>query len=119
MISYNSHRRKTDNRVKRVKSKRWIECPYCYCPDIVKDGHMRRKKGRVKRVQKYQCRGCGRRFILLRLPPKISKKIGMRIMELHHDGHTYRLIRDSLLESHGVKISHQTINRYIKGREVI
>ena len=50
-----------------------LSCPSCQCTSLFKDGF--RKLGDGLKIQRWLCRGCGRRFSEPKLPKENSKRL--------------------------------------------
>ena len=90
-------------------------CSKCYSTDIVKQGFRKLKKG-TKR-QRYACKNCHSRFILGEngFSNVISDlKIISESLNLVMSGMSYRNIARHIETVHQVKISHASVNNWIR-----
>jgi putative transposase len=88
-------------------------CKYCGSTNVIKRG-FRKKKG--CRVQRFSCRGCGKRFILEEAFERIKStpKIITIALDLFFKGCSYRKIVDHLKQFYGVKVTHVAIIKWVK-----
>lgn len=87
-----------------------IICPKCNSARIIKNGKRRLKTSAIK--QRYSCLDCNRKFSLTDDRIKITKEIGIKIMEFN-DKFSLRNIQKKLLADNNLQISHSNILRYI------
>ena len=90
-------------------------CSKCYSTEIVKQGFRKLKNG-IKR-QRYTCKNCNNRFILgengfsnVTSDPKIISES----LNLVMSGISYRNIARHIETVHQIKISHVSVNNWIK-----
>jgi len=89
------------------------ECKFCGSKRIIKRGIRRNKKGRV---QRYECKGCQRRFSVDDgfSKMKFNPKVVTLALDLYFKGISLRKIRDHLTQFYDVKINHKTIHNWLK-----
>ena len=87
-------------------------CPDCDSEKIQKYGARKNKSGITK--QRYKCLGCNSTFIL---DPTKKIKGNARILclalDMYYKGNSLRDIQDTLYQSFGLKLHHETIRRWI------
>ena len=86
-------------------------CPYCESNELIKDGT---RKTTMGKKQKWLCNTCNGRFVAE--PIKKSKGNTDTVtlsMDLYFKGCSYRDIQDTLRQSYGLKIHHETVRRWI------
>jgi transposase-like protein len=85
-------------------------CPSCKSEKILKDGTRKNKSG-VK--QRYKCQDCSSYFVL---DPAKGIKGNARILclalDMYYKGNSLRDIQDTLYQSFGLKLHHETIRRW-------
>ncbi len=85
-------------------------CPSCKSDSIIKKGLRRNKSGNK---QGYKCRACGLYFVL---DPAKGIKGNARILclalDMYYKGNSLRDIQDTLYQSFGLKLHHETIRRW-------
>ena len=103
----------TQNKIE--KTDRPKICLKCYSTEIIKNG-LRTLKNETKR-QRYECKNCHNRFILgengfsnVESNPKIISES----LNLVMSGMSYRNVARHIETAHQVKISHVSINNWIK-----
>ncbi|MBI2107266.1 IS1/IS6 family transposase [Candidatus Woesearchaeota archaeon] len=87
-------------------------CVYCSSDKIFKRGVRKTKIG-IKQV--YCCKDCKRRFVLE--PIKYIKgnaKLISLVMNDYFKGHSLRDIQDSIFQFYNLKVTHETIRRWIR-----
>lgn len=88
-------------------------CPRCKSSSIIKSGFRRNND---KKIQRYECRDCGHRFISndgfekMRSDPKIVTLS----LDLYFKGISLRKIVDHLRQFHGVKVTHISVYKWIR-----
>lgn len=101
----------TEQRWRRIpRLSQFIECPKCgHVGEVVKDGVRENRSDGT--IQRYECRNCGKGFILRdNYKFKFNMTTLKRVLELHRQNKSTRVIAALL----SVKISHVTIARWIK-----
>lgn len=89
-----------------------ITCEYCKSEDVIKYGTIKNKE---QNKQRYLCRNCKKTFYQdsefngLKANPKIV----VLTMDLYYKGLSLREISDTLFQFYNLKISHETIRRWI------
>lgn len=86
-------------------------CVYCGSENIVKDGVRKNKNGNK---QKFLCQECKKRFVLE--PIKYIKgnaKLVCLAMDCYYKGNSLRDIADTFKQFYGLKVTHETIRRWI------
>lgn len=85
-------------------------CPSCKSESIIKKGIRKNKSGNK---QGYKCRACGSFFVL---DPTKHIKGNARILclalDMYYKGNSLRDIQDTLYQSFGLKLHHETIRRW-------
>jgi transposase-like protein len=87
-------------------------CQYCNSANIVKCGY---RYNENKKVQRYQCNECKRRFILNKGFEKmrINPKIITLSLDLYFKGVSLRKIVDHIKQFHGIEVSHMAVYKWI------
>jgi transposase-like protein len=81
---------------------------------VIKKGFRKRKSGKVHR---YECKECGRKFVLHESgfhKMKNKPKIITLALDLYFKGVSLRKIKDHLKQFHGVEVSHMAIYKWIE-----
>ena len=85
-------------------------CPKCKTDKILKDGERKNKSGTK---QRYECSVCGYHFVI---DPAKGIKGNARVlclaMDMYYKGNSLRDIQDTLYQSFGLKLHHETIRRW-------
>lgn len=86
-------------------------CPYCNSNNIIRDGT---RKTTLGKKQKWLCQTCNGRFVLEPIKKcKGNAEVITLAMDLFFKGCSYRDIQDTLKQSFGLKIHHETVRRWI------
>lgn len=86
-------------------------CPECRSKNIVNNGT---RKTKIGTRQRYFCKDCHKRFTLEPLKNHLlNAKMLCLVCDLYFKGNSLRDIKDTLLQSFGVKINHETIRQNI------
>jgi len=87
-------------------------CPECKSDKLIKRG-VRKNKNVQK--QRYSCKECGKRFILdVASKTKGNGKIVTLCLDLYFKGISLRKIQDHIYQFYNFRISHMTIQRWIR-----
>lgn len=87
------------------------KCPECKSKNIVSNG---KRKTKVGIRQRYKCKDCSKRFTLEPLKNHLlNAKMLCLACDLYFKGNSLRDIKDTLRQSFGVKINHETIRQNI------
>ena len=87
------------------------KCPKCKSKKIVNKGK-RKTKSRIR--QRYKCNDCGKRFTLEPMKNHLlNAKMLCLACDLYFKGNSLKDIKDTLRQSFGVKINHETIRQNI------
>lgn len=87
------------------------KCPECKSENIVSNGKRKTKSG-IR--QRYKCKKCNKRFTLEPLKNHLlNAKMLCLACDLYFKGNSLRDIKDTLKQSFGVKINHETIRQNI------
>ena len=85
-------------------------CPSCKSENIIKKGIRHNKSGNK---QGYNCKACGSFFVI---DPAKGIKGNARVlclaMDMYYKGNSLRDIQDTLYQSFGLKLHHETIRRW-------
>ncbi len=85
-------------------------CPKCKSENIIKKGIRHNKSGNK---QGYNCRECGSFFVLDPLKGiKGNARIVCLAMDMYYKGNSLRDIQNTLYQSFGLKLHHETIRRW-------
>ncbi|MBI2558808.1 IS1/IS6 family transposase [Candidatus Woesearchaeota archaeon] len=86
-------------------------CPECKSKNIVNNG---KRKTKIGIRQRYSCKDCQKRFTLEPLKNHLlNAKMLCLACDLYFKGNSLRDIKDTLFQSFGVKINHETIRQNI------
>lgn len=98
-----------DNNLEKELNKE--ACVYCGTDNIVKDGVRKNKNGQK---QKFLCRSCKKRFVLEPIRYiKGNAKLVCLAMDCYYKGNSLRDIADTFKQFYGLKVTHETIRRWI------
>lgn len=92
-----------------------VLCRYCNSPTVIRYG----VRGKTVQKQIYQCKDCDRRFVLdtaferMRNDPKIISLT----LSMYFRNMSLRSISQTLEETYGLHVAHQTIHKWIKKYE--
>src|SRR3989344_8471956 len=88
------------------------ECPSCKSSNLIKRGLRNSKKGKI---QRYSCKDCRKRFTASPIKYiQIDTKNICLVMDLYFKGLSLRDIQDNIFQFHNIKVSHESIRRYIR-----
>ncbi|MDE1860087.1 MAG: DDE-type integrase/transposase/recombinase [Candidatus Micrarchaeota archaeon] len=86
------------------------ECPECKSTEITKQGMRKNKSGNK---QKYKCAKCGAYFIIDAAKHiKGNARILCLALDMYYKGNSLRDIQNTLWQSFGLKLHHETIRRW-------
>jgi len=104
--------KKTPQQKQKTKHHNKRVCRYCNSANIVKKGYRRNEN---KKVQRYRCKDCGRKFILNKgfERMRINQKIITLSLDLYFKGVSLRKIVDHIRQFYGVKVSHIAVYKWI------
>lgn len=104
---------KVENAKPIEKPKYNIEvCPHCMSEKLIKRGI--RKNANVEK-QRYSCKKCKRRFVIdIAKKTKGNGQIVTLCLDLYFKGISLRKIQDHLWQFYNMRISHMTIQRWIR-----
>ncbi|MBI2498679.1 IS1/IS6 family transposase [Candidatus Woesearchaeota archaeon] len=94
-----------------IEERQSRKCPNCKSSKIVRNAKRKTKSG-IK--QRYLCKNCKKRFVLEPIRYiQVNAKILCLIMNEYFKGHSLRDIQDTLDQFFQVKLSPETVRRYI------
>ena len=104
--------RELDKKIEKLDAKIKIPaCIYCGSIEVIRHGWRYNKN---KKVQKYQCKNCGKKFSFDDIFPRMrtpAEKI-LEALELRKEGKTFSEISDKLGEE-GTKITRQSVHKWV------